>query len=85
MDYDYLMKIIFIGAPCVGKTSLLCNYCNKHYDSKYMPTIGVDFHATYHRVDEKTIKCHMWDTAGQETFMSIAKYEKESKFSASLL
>ena len=71
MNYDYLMKIIFVGAPCVGKTSLLCNYCNKHYDSKYMPTIGVDFHATYHRVDEKTIKCHMWDTAGQEQFKCI--------------
>tara|TARA_A200000113_G_C8871761_1_gene356944 strand:+ start:2980 stop:3606 length:627 start_codon:yes stop_codon:yes gene_type:complete len=71
MNYDYLMKIIFVGAPCVGKTSLLSRYCNKHYDPKYMPTIGVDFHATYHRVDQKTIKCHMWDTAGQEQFKSI--------------
>ena len=71
MKYDYLMKIIFVGGPCVGKTSMLSTYCNKHYDSKYMPTIGVDFHATYHRVDEKTIKCHMWDTAGQEQFKCI--------------
>jgi len=69
--YDYVIKIIFVGAASVGKTSLLCEYCNKHYDAKYSPTIGVDFHATYHRVDEKTIKCHMWDTAGQEQFKSI--------------
>ena len=69
--YDYLMKIIFVGAPCVGKTSLLCNYCNKHHDAKYSPTIGVDFHATYHRIDDKTVKCHMWDTAGQEQFKCI--------------
>lgn len=69
--YDYVIKIIFIGAASVGKTSLLCNYCNKHYDAKYCPTIGVDFHATYHRMDEKTIKCHMWDTAGQERYKSI--------------
>ena len=69
--YDYLIKIIFIGAASVGKTSLLCNYCNKHYDAKYCPTIGVDFHTTYHRIDEKTIKCHMWDTAGQERYKSI--------------
>lgn len=69
--YDYLIKIIFVGAVSVGKTSLLCNYCNKHYDLKYCPTIGVDFHPTYHRIDEKTIKCHIWDTAGQEQFKSI--------------
>ena len=69
--YDYVIKIIFVGAASVGKTSLLCNYCNRHYDAKYCPTIGVDFHATYHRMDEKTIKCHMWDTAGQEQFKSI--------------
>lgn len=71
MEYDYLMKIIFVGAPCVGKTSLLCNYCNKHHDGKYTPTIGVDFHATYHKINNKTVKCHMWDTAGQEQFKCI--------------
>jgi small GTP-binding protein len=71
MYYDYVIKMIFIGGPCVGKTSLLCNYCNKHYETKYTPTIGVDFHTTYHRINDKTIKCHVWDTAGQEQFKSI--------------
>ena len=38
-----------------------------YYDS----TIGVDFSTITLDIDEKVIKTHIWDTAGQECFSSI--------------
>ena len=36
-------------------------------------TIGVDLHTTDVTIDEKKIRLHFWDTAGQEQFRSIIK------------
>ena len=38
-----------------------------------MTTIGVDFATKSIRVDGKTIKAQIWDTAGQEAFRSITR------------
>jgi len=35
------------------------------------PTIGVDFISKTLHLDNKTIKLHLWDIAGQERFRSL--------------
>lgn len=74
MPYHYLFRIIILGAPTVGKTSLTSALSNVPLSPIYQPTIGIDFGATItHLLCGKIIKCHLWDTAGQECFSSIVR------------
>jgi Ras-related protein Rab-43 len=41
-NYDYLFKIIIIGDPCCGKTSLLMRTTLNKANETYEMTVGVD-------------------------------------------
>tara|TARA_B100001063_G_scaffold247037_1_gene289623 strand:- start:921 stop:1520 length:600 start_codon:yes stop_codon:yes gene_type:complete len=71
ISYDYTFKILFVGDEQVGKTSILKRITKMNLSQKYQPTIGVDFLTTTHKVNNKLIKCHMWDTAGNKAFHNI--------------
>lgn len=71
-DYDYAHKIIFVGDASVGKSSILTRYVDNTYGEPYLSTIGVDFKLkTIETTDDKIIRLHLWDTAGQEKFYAI--------------
>lgn len=79
-DYDFLVKILIIGEPGVGKSSFCKRLYNNEFDNDYSSTIGVDFFCIYTTIDSKTYKLQLWDTAGQERFKSITRsYYKNSK------
>ncbi|GCA63752.1 small GTPase superfamily protein, partial [Kipferlia bialata] len=42
-DFDLLYKVLLIGNSSVGKTALLCAYCDGTFSSSYISTIGIDF------------------------------------------
>jgi small GTP-binding protein len=71
MSYDYLFKLIVIGEPYVGKSALVERLCDRPFKSFYEVTIGVEFESKTTQMDDKIIKSHIWDTAGQEQFASI--------------
>ena len=72
MSYDYVYKFIIVGSVGVGKTSLIQTITNADYDvHTYAPTIGIEFCSHIVDVEDKKIKCRIWDTAGQETFNSL--------------
>lgn len=74
MDYDYVFKIILIGDHGVGKSCFISVLSNDVYYPNYTPTIGVDIRVVYTQVTEcKRVKCHIWDTAGQEQFHAITR------------
>ncbi|VDO43978.1 unnamed protein product [Haemonchus placei] len=54
-SYDFLFKLLVIGEPSVGKSSLLLRFAENIFSHSYTSTIGVDF----------------WDTAGQERFRTL--------------
>ncbi len=73
-SYDYVFKIIVVGDSGVGKTSLLNRICNNSQIEENSPTIGVEFQTKMEMIDNgQTIKCQIWDTAGQENFAPIIK------------
>lgn len=73
LDFDYLLKLVIIGDPGVGKTALLLRYIDNSFNDSYLCTIGVDFKVKTVEVAGKVVKMQIWDTAGQERFKPITK------------
>jgi small GTP-binding protein len=61
--FDYLFKILLVGDPGVGKSSLLHRLCDGafSFSDTYVATWGLDF--KIHRVEQggKRIKLQIWD------------------------
>ncbi len=64
-----MFKVLILGDPAVGKTSLIRRYVDNYFASDYKSTIGVDF--LVKKVDfyfDKTsyeVQLQIWDIAGQ--------------------
>jgi len=72
MNHHYVVKLILLGDPGAGKTSLLHRFVDDTFTEKYDTTIGVDFQAkTVTSTSGNILRLHLWDTAGQEHFRSI--------------
>lgn len=70
-DYDYLLKLLFVGDSGVGKSSMLLKFTDNTFNDTFISTIGVDFKIKSITVCDKTVKLQIWDTAGQERFRTI--------------
>ena len=64
-------KIVFIGNPTAGKTSLLNRICNDKFENDYDSTIGVDFFTKTVFYNETIFKIQLWDSAGQEKYRAL--------------
>lgn len=66
------LKIMFLGPANVGKTSIICRYCNDMFESDPLSTIGAGFSTMNVEVEDNSLTLYLWDTAGEERFRSIA-------------
>ena len=72
-------KIILVGDPGVGKTSILTKFVSNEFQSVYSSTIGVEFKLKDIYVNNYCARLKIWDTCGQEKFRSITRqYLKNS-------
>ena len=55
-------KIIVIGQPGVGKTSLVRRFTKTNFDDKYNPTIGVEFDTKEVEIGGLSYQLQLWDT-----------------------
>ena len=79
VNFDYLFKYILIGGIAVGKSNLLLRYVHGQFKSYDHITIGVEFDNKNVQIRGKTYRIQIWDTAGQENFLSITRaYYKNS-------
>ena len=77
-DYDYLIKFLALGDSGVGKTSVLYQYTDGKFNSKFITTVGIDFreNRVVYRANGpdgavgrgQRIHLQLWDTAGQERY-----------------
>jgi len=65
-------KIAFTGPPSVGKTSLIDRMKNGDFNPRTTKTIGVDLVSIGVKLGESLTQLDIWDTAGEERFMSQA-------------
>lgn len=72
---EVIYKIIVIGDPAVGKTSLLDKYSSKKFKSQYIPTVGTNIVKEIVEIEEngKTVMVNLmiWDIAGQPQFYML--------------
>ena len=69
--FEHLFKVVIVGDPGVGKSSLLMRYIDDMFVENQVSTIGVDFKVKHLTVNKKRIKLSIWDTAGQERFRTL--------------
>lgn len=64
-------KIALLGAPGVGKTSLVRRFVASLFDEKYLTTIGVKVDKKAVRVGAEDVTLMIWDVAGAEEHFSV--------------
>lgn len=72
-DPDYRFKIVVIGSAGSGKTAMVDQLLDGKFSDQPKTTVGVDFRPTRIAVSQHVCELELWDTAGQETYRSIAK------------
>ena len=72
-DCAYLLKYIIVGDSSVGKSCFMLRFTDNRFKLDHDITIGVEFGTKVIKIGKNLIKIQIWDTAGQESFRSIAR------------
>ena len=64
-------RVVVIGDPSVGKTSILNQLIDKTFNPYEHSTIGANYQFYTQDVDGTRVEIQIWDTAGQEKFRSL--------------
>lgn len=65
-------KIVVLGNPNVGKTSIIQRYVHNQFKTKYYATLGFNIYTRYIDILEKRVGLSVWDIGGQEAFKQFA-------------
>lgn len=73
-------KVVLIGAPSSGKSSLENRFINNNFVPNQEATIGAAFNSKVLKIDESEIKIDIWDTGGSEKYRSLVPmYFRDAK------
>lgn len=64
-------KICMMGAPGVGKTSLVRRFVDSVFSDKYLSTIGVKIDRKSVTVEDTTLNLMLWDLQGEERYQWV--------------
>ena len=72
---EVIIKLVIIGDSMVGKSNFLYRFVEGAFNAVHVSTLGFDFKSKIYFMKNlnKKIKFFVWDTAGQEKYMSINK------------
>ncbi|MBN2154187.1 MAG: GTP-binding protein [Candidatus Lokiarchaeota archaeon] len=70
----YKFKVVVVGDPEVGKTSLILRYTDNAFRRTYITTIGVNVTAKNLIYSDRKVKFAIWDVAGQTKFQKSRRH-----------
>ncbi len=70
-DNELKYKIIIVGDPYVGKTTLFWRYIEGEFLNEQTMVTTIDFKIKKITIQGLNVKLYIWDTAGQEKYRSI--------------
>lgn len=65
-------KIVMLGSPGVGKTSLVTRWVKDTFQESECPTVGAAYSQKVVSIDGEEHKIQIWDTSGEERYRSMA-------------
>jgi len=68
---NYQFKVIIVGDPSVGKTSLILRYTNNAFRRNYVPTMGVMVSNKIFKIEHSIVQLTLWDIGGQQKFHTM--------------
>ena len=71
VKYDKSIKVILIGDPGVGKTSIINRLLKNNFNEKMNSTLSPECYDHIIKINDLIIRMVIWDTAGQEKYNSI--------------
>ena len=66
-------KVILLGDPGVGKTAIITKIIYNEYEEKYISTSSPTYNRKVIKINDKSVALDIWDTMGQEKFLSMNK------------
>ena len=82
----YSFKVLLLGAPAVGKTSILYRFVKNQFSHDYITTIGINYLTKDMSMEKKdSAKLVIWDIAGQKRFKFLRKSYYEGTQGALLI
>jgi small GTP-binding protein len=69
--FTAVYKIVTLGEPAVGKTSLVTKYVTGKFERDYHKTLGIDISTFDTQLEDNLFKLLIWDLAGQEIFVEL--------------
>jgi len=71
---DISFKIIILGDPAVGKSSILLKFIDNPFETQTFTTAGLDFKSKEVELDDnEKVKLCIWDTAGQDRLRCLTR------------
>lgn len=70
----YGFKVVVLGDPAVGKTSLIRRFADNKFQANYLPTIGADFTLKVIEFEKIQAILTVWDIGGQKEFDDIRSF-----------
>lgn len=65
-------KIVVLGNPGVGKTSIIKRYVHDQFSNNYVATLGFNIYTRYIEISDMQVGLSIWDIGGQEAFKKFA-------------
>ena len=69
----YRFKVIFVGPPAVGKTTIIKTAAGQKWKHEYISTIGFNIFTIKREFSQHIIELLIYDLGGQERFRTIHK------------